>query len=320
MWKGNRGRERGRPVFSLLEERRLVLRGKGKTREEGARPFLEGEGEGEGGEGKGSAAWKALLAFAAVSCSGSATAAEVVLQHHIPVFDRVVMFVEGAAANSGPFGWLILTGFIASSELLPLVPTQPFALMSGLLFGATKGAMITLLGTTTAASIAFSVSSGPIGKKMRNFAMGMEREGGEGTISSSPLMKKLVEGVEDLNLGQQMVSVMLLRFSPVVPFSISNYMLGLTPIKFVPFVAGTFLGMSPWCLMYATLGKTAGSILLQNKGESLSIDGLEELGKIVQQQIGQYSEELELLAAGTLFMLGSLVFIQSNVKINVKSK
>ena len=88
-------------------------------------------------------------------------------------------------------------------------------------------------------------------------------------------------------------------------------MLGLTPIKFVPFVAGTFLGMSPWCLMYATLGKTAGSI---------SIDGLEELGKIVQQQIGQYSEELELLAAGTLFMLGSLVFIQSNVKINVKSK
>ena len=142
MWKGNRGRERGRPVFWLL--------GKGKTREEGARPFLEGEGEGEGGEGKGSAAWKALLAFAAVSCSGSATAAEVVLQHHIPVFDRVVMFVEGAAANSGPFGWLILTGFIASSELLPLVPTQPFALMSGLLFGATKGAMITLLGTTTA--------------------------------------------------------------------------------------------------------------------------------------------------------------------------
>ena len=50
--------------------------------------------------------------------------------------------------------------------------------------------------------------------------MQMEREGGEGTISSSPLMKKLVEGVEDLNLGQQMVSVMLLRFSPVVPFSI----------------------------------------------------------------------------------------------------
>ena len=78
--------------------------------------------------------------------------------------------------------------------------------------------------------------------------------------------------------------------------------------------------MSPWCLMYATLGKTAGSILLQNKGESLSIDGLEELGKIVQQQIGQYSEELELLAAGTLFMIGLLVFIQSNVKINVKSK
>ena len=72
--------------------------------------------------------------------------------------------------------------------------------------------------------------------------------------------------------------------------------------------------------MYATLGKTAGSILLQNKGESLSIDGLEELGKIVQQQIGQYSEELEMLAAGTLFMLGLLVFIQSNVEINVKSK
>merc|ERR1711924_56237 len=158
------------------------------------------------------------------------------------------------------------------------------------------------------------LSSGPVSNKMRDLVMQLEGEESTGgnTISSNPVLKKLASEVEDLDPMKQMMSVILLRLSPVVPFSISNYMLGLTPIRFLPFSIGTFLGMSPWCLLYATLGKTAGSILLQknNTGDTtmLSMDGLEDLGKVVQQQLGQYSVELELLAVATAFMLGQFIF------------
>jgi uncharacterized membrane protein YdjX (TVP38/TMEM64 family) len=179
-----------------------------------------------------------------------------------------------------------------------------------------KGALVTLVGTTTAASVAFTISSGPLGEKMRTLVEKMEGGGGEETTKgngmsddSENLLKKLAGEVEDLNPLKQMMSVVLLRLSPVVPFSISNYMLGLTPIQFIPFSVGTFLGMSPWCLLYATLGKTAGTILLKNSADGLlTIDGMDDLGKLVQQQLSNYSELLELLAVATPFMLGLLVF------------
>ncbi len=165
-----------------------------------------------------------------------ATSQQVASHHHL--VDQVFVAVEEAAVNSGPFGWAVLASFIATSELLPLVPTQPLSLISGLVFGASKGAMISLVGTTAAASIAFKMSSGPLGARMRQLAM--EAEGGAspgalGSVGSSlknnPLLKKLGDGVEDLSAPQQMFSVVLLRLSPVVPYSISNYLLGLTPIR-----------------------------------------------------------------------------------------
>jgi len=247
----------------------------------------------------------------ALESSGSIAGGGLHIAH---LMDQFVILVESSAAHSGPFGLLILGSVIATSELVPLVPTQPLALVSGLLFGASKGALVTLVGTTTAASVAFTISSGPLGEKMRNLVGELEGRGeskeGEGqNHDSDNLLTKLAGEVEDLNPLKQMMSVVLLRLSPVVPFSISNYMLGLTPIRFIPFSVGTFLGMSPWCLLYATLGKTAGTILLKNSTDGLlTIDGLEDLGKLVQQQLSNYSELLELLAVATPFMLGLLIF------------
>ena len=53
------------------------------------------------------------------------------------LIERAVVLVESTAA-SNPNGWLVLAGVIASSELVPLLPTQPLSLVSGLLFGASK--------------------------------------------------------------------------------------------------------------------------------------------------------------------------------------
>jgi uncharacterized membrane protein YdjX (TVP38/TMEM64 family) len=48
--------------------------------------------------------------------------------------------------------------------------------------------------------------------------------------------------------------VTLLRLSPVFPFSLLNYALGLTRIRLRDFVLGSFVGMLPGTLLYAYLG------------------------------------------------------------------
>ena len=97
-----------------------------------------------------------------------------------------------------------------------------------------QGCVITLLGTVTAASIAFSLSSGPAGRSLSSLALRLESGGAEGDnggVEVNPVLKKLGDGVEDMTFWQQTLSIILLRFSPVVPFSLSNYMIGLTPVK-----------------------------------------------------------------------------------------
>lgn len=53
---------------------------------------------------------------------------------------------------------------------------------------------------------------------------------------------------------------------PVVPFSASNYLLGLTPLPMAPYLAGTAAGMAAWSLVYASLGGASRSLL--QKGAS----------------------------------------------------
>src|SRR5262249_3259422 len=54
--------------------------------------------------------------------------------------------------------------------------------------------------------------------------------------------------------------VLLLRLSPVFPFNVLNYALGLTRIKFWPYVLASWLGMLPGTVMYVYLGSALGSL------------------------------------------------------------
>ena len=46
----------------------------------------------------------------------------------------------------------------------------------------------------------------------------------------------------------------LLRLSPVIPFNLSNYLYGLTSVRFMPYVISSWLGMIPGTVMYVYLG------------------------------------------------------------------
>eukprot|EP00976_Prorocentrum_cordatum_P091775 1188657-Prorocentrum_minimum.AAC.2 len=63
---------------------------------------------------------------------------------------------------------------------------------------------------------------------------------------------------------------MVLRLSGVMPYSVSNYILGLTELGLAPFLAGTVVGMAPWMVFYATIGST-GRAVLQSGGDLTSV-------------------------------------------------
>jgi len=48
--------------------------------------------------------------------------------------------------------------------------------------------------------------------------------------------------------------VFLLRLNPLIPFNLSNYLYGLTAVKFWPYVLASWIGMLPGTLLYVYLG------------------------------------------------------------------
>ncbi|WP_143727391.1 TVP38/TMEM64 family protein [Moorena bouillonii] len=55
--------------------------------------------------------------------------------------------------------------------------------------------------------------------------------------------------------------VLAVRFAPISPFNVVNFLFGLTPIGSVEYTLGTFFGIIPGTLAYTWLGVTGGEAL-----------------------------------------------------------
>lgn len=131
-----------------------------------------------------------------------------------------------------------------------------------------QGALLVVLGVTLAAVNAYSLSRG-VGRRLaeRIIAAEVGETGGGGAGGhGGPVAQQLAavnRAIEQGGFMRQAAAVALLRLTPVVPFSASNYLLGLTPVQLGPLVLGTLAGMSVWSVLYASLGG-ASRVLLQS--------------------------------------------------------
>ncbi|KAL9247637.1 hypothetical protein vseg_021050 [Gypsophila vaccaria] len=157
-------------------------------------------------------------------------------------------FIEGY----GPAGYGLFVLVYAGLEVLA-IPAIPLTMSAGLLFGSLTGTIIVSISGTLAASIAFLIA--------RYFAR--ER------------ILKLVEGNKkflaiDKAIGENGFRVVtLLRLSPLLPFSLGNYLYGLTSVKFVPYVLGSWLGMLPGSWAYVSAGAFGRAILQEESDVGL---------------------------------------------------
>jgi uncharacterized membrane protein YdjX (TVP38/TMEM64 family) len=145
-------------------------------------------------------------------------------------------------ASLGVWGPVVfILGYAVAA--VAFVPGSLLTLAAGVIFGLAKGTVFTLIGATLGASgsflIARYVARGRIEKKIAGnarFAAIDQAVGREGF--------KIVA---------------LLRLSPVFPFNLLNYALGLTKVPFLHYFAAC-AAMLPGTLLYVYYGKALGSL------------------------------------------------------------
>src|SRR6266446_99118 len=137
----------------------------------------------------------------------------------------------------GVVGVFIFIGVYALATVL-LAPGSILTIGAGFAFGLWKGFLAVSAGATLGASLAFLVARTIARNKIESVAQRHEK------------FRKI-----DNAIGKQGAKlIFLLRLSPVIPFSLSNYLYGLTTVKFWPYVLASWIGMMPGTFLYVYVG------------------------------------------------------------------
>lgn len=142
----------------------------------------------------------------------------------------------------GPLGPLAYVAAYAAATVA-LIPGSILTLAAGALFGIARGTVYALLGATTGAAGAFLVSRHAARRQV------------ERRLARDPRFERL-----DRAVGREGLKVVfLLRLSPIFPFTLLNYALGLTSVRLGHYLIAS-IGMLPGTLMYVYYGKVAGDV------------------------------------------------------------
>lgn len=159
------------------------------------------------------------------------------------LFNEAVLTAElrqlGAMA---PFFFVLLFTAALSVGL----PGNVLAVVGGAVFGITWGTVWSLLGSTLGAIAAFGLARSLLHHRIKK------------QFGHHPWMQRLNQAIA----RYPFTVVLVTRFTPLSPFSLVNFLFGLTPIDLKTYAVGTFLGLIPLTLAYSWLG-VSGSAAFQ---------------------------------------------------------
>lgn len=173
----------------------------------------------------------ALLAVAAVAYFAQG--------HSVQDATQAVERTVTAVGSAGP---LIFIGSYAIATVV-LVPASALTLAAGFLYGPITGTAIVSAASTLGATLAFLVSR----------------------YLARPYVLRKLQDYPKLAAVQSKVSadganvVFLLRLSPLVPFTLLNYALGVTEVPLASYIGTSWAGMLPATIAYVYLGSTGRS-------------------------------------------------------------
>ena len=154
-------------------------------------------------------------------------------------------------AGLGAAGWLVFTAAYIVATVL-LVPGSVLTLAAGTLFGVVRGSIIVLLAATAGACAAFLIARYAARDRIAN------------RVGQDPRFAAI-----DRAIGRQgRRIVILLRLSPVFPFNLLNYALGLTSVRFTDYLIAC-VAMLPGTLLYVYYGRVIGDVAALAAGTTI---------------------------------------------------
>jgi uncharacterized membrane protein YdjX (TVP38/TMEM64 family) len=135
------------------------------------------------------------------------------------------------------FGGVILFAAIYVVGAVVLAPAAVLTISAGFAYGF-WGLPIVLVAATTGASLAFLIARYAVRDSVRRL---VER-------------RRKIAAIDRAIAEDGWKIALLLRLSPLIPFNLQNYLLGLTAIRFGHFVAATVAGILPGAVLYTCLG------------------------------------------------------------------
>ena len=191
------------------------------------------------GRTSSSSKWKWIAAAAAVPVL-------IAIWHFLPL-QEWLKWLEDRIHETGFPGAVLYVAVLVIASLV-FVPGSLLGLGGGYLFGLGGGMAVVWAGEIFAAAIGFVI------------ARYVARHAVEKVASRSPTFGAIDAAVG--RNGWKMVG--LLRLAAVVPFSLSNYLFGLSSVDFLPYMAVTAVGTLPGALFYVYLG-AAGKTLAETE-------------------------------------------------------
>lgn len=166
----------------------------------------------------------------------------VVLARVLPLADAVEQ-AAAAVRDAGPFGRVVFAGLYAVATVT-LIPASTLTVAAGAAWGPWEALLAVWPGATLGALVAFGL------------ARGAGRQAVAARVGSVPVLAALDDVLE--SEGGRVT--LLLRLSPLVPFGVLNYALGLTRVRFDRYATATAVGILPGTLLYTWIGATAGEL------------------------------------------------------------
>lgn len=160
-------------------------------------------------------------------------------------FLPVAAWIEAFKAWVAGQGALGVVAFALAYVGVSLVPGGPAAVMTlagGAVFGFVKGTIVVSLSSTLGAMLAYLLARTVLRERTSRMA------------AASPRFAGLNRAIE--KEGGKIVA--LVRLSPLFPFTVVNYLFGLTPVRPLPYILASWVTMLPGTAAYVYFGSALG--------------------------------------------------------------
>jgi uncharacterized membrane protein YdjX (TVP38/TMEM64 family) len=168
----------------------------------------------------------------------------------LPVGDWLVFSLEWIDTHRNIAWAVYVTAYVFASVLL--IPGLILTLAAGFLFGLPLGVALASTGSVLGATAAFLVG--------RFFARDWAAE----RITEMPRFRALDKAASQ----DGFVIVFLARLSPLFPFNLMNYGLGVTSLRLRDYFFGSWIGMLPATVVFVYLGTLAKDLTDLGTGQA----------------------------------------------------